>query len=255
MDEPFVARTFQALGEDVVSVKIMRNKFNGELSGYGFIQFQNEQIALAVLHRLNGKVIPNTNPVVKFKLNHAGVGGKNQAEREFSLWVGELSPDVDDYVLYKGFASRYRSVRQAKVIVDNNGLSKGYGFIRFAAEEEQKDAMVNMPGYKGIGLKALKISMAVPKLQRSMQPGPNGQYYTPQYYQNYYQNYGNYFDPNNTSSNQDEENEYELVEHNEPLNIERLNMEFIANNDEFWDAVEASRWAPIDQLIHITSNP
>lgn len=35
-------------------------------------------------------------------------------DRDFSLWIGDLSPDVDDYTLYKGFASRYPSVRLAK---------------------------------------------------------------------------------------------------------------------------------------------
>jgi len=35
-------------------------------------------------------------------------------DRDYSLWIGDLSPDVDDYTLYKGFASRYPSVRLAK---------------------------------------------------------------------------------------------------------------------------------------------
>ena len=35
-------------------------------------------------------------------------------EREFSLWVGDLSPEVDDYTLYKTFAARYQSIKAAK---------------------------------------------------------------------------------------------------------------------------------------------
>ena len=34
------------------------------------------------------------------------------------------------------------------VILDTNGFSKGYGFVRFADEDEQKDALLQMNGFK-----------------------------------------------------------------------------------------------------------
>lgn len=34
------------------------------------------------------------------------------------------------------------------VILDANGFSKGYGFVRFADEDEQKDALNHMNGFK-----------------------------------------------------------------------------------------------------------
>ena len=34
------------------------------------------------------------------------------------------------------------------VILDANGFSKGYGFVRFADEDEQKDALLQMNGFK-----------------------------------------------------------------------------------------------------------
>jgi len=52
---------------------------------------------------------------VRFKLNHAGNPGKNTtSDKDFSVWLGELSSDVDDYQLYKTFACRYQSIRTAK---------------------------------------------------------------------------------------------------------------------------------------------
>lgn len=47
------------------------------------------------------------------------------------------------------------------VILDANGFSKGYGFVRFADEDEQKDALIQMNGFKGIGSKALRVSIAI----------------------------------------------------------------------------------------------
>ena len=35
-------------------------------------------------------------------------------ERDCSIWVGDLTPDVDDLQLYKFFADRFNTVRTAK---------------------------------------------------------------------------------------------------------------------------------------------
>ena len=51
---------------------------------------------------------------VRFRLNHAGSTTRPSTDREYSLWVGDLTPEVDDYTLYKTFASRYPSIRTAK---------------------------------------------------------------------------------------------------------------------------------------------
>lgn len=93
-------------------------------------------------------------------------------DREFSVWVGDLSAEVDDYSLYKAFAMKYNSIRSAKVILDGQGFSKGYGFVRFGMEEEQRSALFEMTGYLGLGTKALKICNAVPKPKGDLPPEP-----------------------------------------------------------------------------------
>lgn len=66
------------------------------------------------MHRLGGKVIPNSNPPVRFKLNHNSTR-LQPGEVDTSIWVGDLSPDVDDFALYQFFTQRYQTVRCAKV--------------------------------------------------------------------------------------------------------------------------------------------
>jgi len=222
MDENFIRGSFNQMGEVISGVKMMKNKFTGEPAGYCFVQFPDDFSALTAMHKLNNKMVPNSQPPVKFRLNHTSLGGKQAMEKDYSLWIGDLSPDVDDYTLYKGFASRYPSVRLAKVILDANGFSKGYGFVRFADEDEQKDALIQMNGFKGIGSKALRVSIAINRAggQKTSNPLQGqamaavqamwsgqaqpaaatqqdyNQYYE-QYWQNYaaWQNYGNYYDP------------------------------------------------------------
>lgn len=49
------------------------------------------------------------------------------------------------------------------MILDSSGYTKGYGFVRFGSEDEQRNALYAMNGYTGLGSKPLKICTAVPK--------------------------------------------------------------------------------------------
>ena len=67
MDEGFLKSGLESMGEmNVISIKVMKNKITGEPASYGFINFDNDHHALIAMHRLNGKVIPNSNPVSLF---------------------------------------------------------------------------------------------------------------------------------------------------------------------------------------------
>ncbi|XP_040576093.1 tRNA selenocysteine 1-associated protein 1 [Lepeophtheirus salmonis] len=166
MDETFLNGAMMTLGQDgIVSIKVMNNRYTGQPAGYGFINFESDQKAIYVMHRLGGKVIPNSNPPVRFKLNHNST--RLQAgEIDTSVWVGDLTPEVDDFHLYQFFTARYSSVRCAKVVLDEAGTSKGYGFVRFGLETEQQHALANMTGEHGLGSKPIKVSMANQKNRR-----------------------------------------------------------------------------------------
>ena len=147
MDEEFILKCLNAMGETysgVISIKVcllwekkfirftsatfdlqvVKNKFTGQHAGYGFINFVNDNYALTAMHKLNGKVMPNTNPQVRFKLNHNSMQ-KGGTEDNHSIWVGDLSAEVDDYQMYKFFSVRFPSVKSARVMLDDNGYSKG----------------------------------------------------------------------------------------------------------------------------------
>jgi RNA recognition motif-containing protein len=121
------------------------------------------------LPRLGGKVIPHSAPAVRFKLNHSSTK-LQPGEPDTSVWVGDLTPEVDDYTLFCFFMERYGAVRYAKVVLDESGFSKGYGFVRLASEAEQRHALAGMTGAMGLGSKPIKVSMANQRSGR----GPGG---------------------------------------------------------------------------------
>ncbi|GMP22000.1 hypothetical protein CsSME_00000187 [Camellia sinensis var. sinensis] len=148
----------------VVLIKVIRNKITSQPKGYGFVEFNSHAAAERVLQTYNGTQMPGTEQT--FRLNWAsfGIGERRpDATPEHSIFVGDLAPDVTDYLLQETFRTQYPSVRGAKVVTDpNTGRSKGYGFVKFADEMERNRAMSEMNGVY-CSTRQMRISAATPK--------------------------------------------------------------------------------------------
>lgn len=128
-------------------------------------------------------------------------GGRDERGPEFSIFVGDLGPEVNEYVLVSLFQGRYPSCKSAKIMTDPmSGISRGYGFVRFADEMDQQRALTEMQGVY-CGNRPMRISTATPKNKPGgmnqmgmMQMGmpPLGYYGAPQ-------PMNQFTDPNNTT--------------------------------------------------------
>ncbi|RKF82599.1 putative RNA-binding protein C23E6.01c [Golovinomyces cichoracearum] len=162
IDENFIRSVWFGMGE-TVSVKMIRDKFSGN-AGYCFVDFTSPAGAAKALS-LNGSMIPNTSR--PFKLNWASGGGiadrRDDRGPEFSIFVGDLGPEVNEYVLVSLFQARFPSCKSAKIMTDPiSGMSRGYGFVRFANEQDQQRALTEMQGVY-CGNRPMRISTATPK--------------------------------------------------------------------------------------------
>lgn len=110
-----------------------------------------------------------------FRLNWASFGaGEKRIDGglDHSIFVGDLAPDVTDYLLQETFRVQYSSVRGAKVVTDpSTGRSKGYGFVKFAEESERNRAMSEMNGMY-CSTRPMRISAATPKKTIGVQQYP-----------------------------------------------------------------------------------
>ncbi|PQE20055.1 mRNA binding post-transcriptional regulator protein [Rutstroemia sp. NJR-2017a BVV2] len=172
IDENFIRSVWFGMGEQV-NVKMIRDKFSGN-AGYCFIDFSTPAAAAKALS-LNGSMIPNTSR--PFKLNWASGGGladrRDDRGPEFSIFVGDLGPEVNEYVLVSLFQARFPSCKSAKIMTDPiSGMSRGYGFVRFAEEGDQQRALTEMQGVY-CGNRPMRISTATPK-NKSGGAGPAG---------------------------------------------------------------------------------
>lgn len=270
MDEFFILQAFDQMGETAKQVKLIHSKFSGLPAGYCFVEFRDGPSAQKAMLRLNGKIIPNSQPPVRFKLN-TNLSKDGKSRKEFSLFVGELSDDVDDFILYHAFKKRYPSCHTAKVVFDNHGLSKGFGFVRFSEETEQQKALIEMQHSSGIGKKQIRVSLATPKRQSgegtsststSQHPnysnnpsyyGMNAKtyeeylYYQQYYYSQYYANANAY---NATAQQASESLQHEPDALEEPeltIDVAKYNKDYMEQSEEIFELLEDSRWHPMDQ--------
>ena len=53
------------------AILYFRNKFTGKPAGYGLVYFDTDASALMAMHKLNNKTIPNSQPPIRWQLNHS----------------------------------------------------------------------------------------------------------------------------------------------------------------------------------------
>ena len=284
MTEKFLKDGFVSLGEtDVERIEIVKNKFTGRPAGYGLVYFDTDASALMAMHKLNNKTVPNSQPPIRFQLNHSSAqasGNNSFSDREYSIWVTDLPDECSDEFLLRVFATRYDSVKTAKVQVDSSHGRKPYGFVRFNDQQDQRDALIHMNGFTGMGEKPIKVNLAIPKkkpggagVDAEDVVGSKGKGAGQGQYSYYYESYwadqaawGNYASlapggkqfiqqamnnagnedtyhaPHNDDWLDDEEDENRIIEWDVPVNIDAMNREFMERSVETWDGMEKDRW-------------
>lgn len=119
-----------AVAGAVVSAKIIqdRNFQHGGLN-YGFVEYTDMRSAEQALTTLNGRKIFDAE--VRVNWAYQGQQSKEDTQHHYHVFVGDLSPEVNDDVLQKAF-SAFGSCSEARVMWDmNTGKSRGYGFLAF----------------------------------------------------------------------------------------------------------------------------
>jgi RNA recognition motif-containing protein len=147
MDDNYIKKAINNYNIELKSIKIMKDKNSGTSLGYGFLEFEDKEIANNALKTLNGQPLPNSNKV--FKLNWASYNNNKNVSNpnEYSIYVCDLEPSVNEETLTNFFKEKYNSVISSKIVVDpSTKISKGYGFVKFSDQKESQKALQEMNG-------------------------------------------------------------------------------------------------------------
>jgi len=151
----------------------------GRSKGFGFVNYEKHeeaQVAVDVLHENehNGRKLFVARAQKKAEREEELRRSYEQAKMEkmskyqgVNLYVKNLEDDIDDEKLRAEFEV-FGIVTSSKVMRDEKGTSKGFGFVCFSTPEESTKAVAEMNN-KMIGSKPLYVSLAQRKEVRRQQ--------------------------------------------------------------------------------------
>jgi polyadenylate-binding protein len=177
VDDDKLKEMFTPFGT-VTSAVIMRDE-NGESKGFGFINFETNEAAKKAVEEMNDKELDGKQIYVgraqkksERERELKDMFQKIQKERQskyqgVNLYVKNLDESITDEQLRQEF-SHIGTITSAKVMSDDKGASKGFGFVCFSTPEEATKAVTEMNG-KLIANKPAYVALAQRKEQRRMQ--------------------------------------------------------------------------------------
>lgn len=90
MDDKFLQQLFGSYGvtmDQLVNIKIIKDKNTGQPLSYGFLEFSNHDIAQQVLQSCNGKPIPNSAKSLRLNWGQQSGGGSQRRESQKSQLI------------------------------------------------------------------------------------------------------------------------------------------------------------------------
>lgn len=165
--EGLLYEIFSIMGP-VESCKICKDKVSGQSSGYGFVDYYDHRTAAMALEQFTGRRIYGEELKVNWALNSGG--SKEDTSNHYHIFVGDLSPEIDDKALYNAFAV-FGNISDARVMWDlqRPGHSRGYGFVAFRTKESAQRALTEMNG-EWLGTRAIRCNWANQKGQSGIDP-------------------------------------------------------------------------------------
>ncbi|CAI9114458.1 OLC1v1015187C1 [Oldenlandia corymbosa var. corymbosa] len=149
--EPLMQEVFSSTGP-IEACKLIRK----EKSSYGFIHYYDRRSAALAILSLNGRHLFGQ-PI---KVNWAYASGQREdTSGHFNIFVGDLSPEVTDAMLFACF-SVYSSCSDARVMWDQKtGRSRGFGFVSFRNQQDAQSAINDLTG-KWLGSRQIRCNWA-----------------------------------------------------------------------------------------------
>ncbi|XP_063780277.1 polyadenylate-binding protein 1 [Pseudophryne corroboree] len=163
IDNKALYDTFSAFG-NILSCKVVCDE-NGS-KGYGFVHFETQEAAERAIDKMNGMLLNDRKVFVgRFKSRKEREAELGARAKEFTnVYIKNFGEDMDDERLKEMFG-KYGPALSVKVMTDESGKSKGFGFVSFERHEDAQKAVDEMNG-KDMNGKAIYVGRAQKKVER-----------------------------------------------------------------------------------------
>lgn len=178
LTEEKLRELFSQFGE-ITSAMIRRDDSTGSSKMFGFVTFADRAAAKAAVDALNGKPVDGKEIYVGRAMKKAERTAILRREYEamkmdrltkmqgVNLYIKNLDESIDDEKLRRLF-EEFGSITSCKVMTDDKGVSRGFGFVCFTTADEATRAVTQMNVHM-VGSKPLYVSLAQKKEFRQAQ--------------------------------------------------------------------------------------
>merc|ERR1719181_2617661 len=177
--EEQIRGVFEKFG-DITSLALMKNEDGGS-KGFAFINFGEFEAAKKAVEEMNGVAGPDGEKAMF--VGRAQKKSERMAELKekfdkikqerinkyqgVNLYVKNLDESLDDETFTKAF-EQYGQITSCKIMRDDKGQGKGFGFVCYTTPEEATKAVTEMNG-KILAQKPIYVALAQRKEQRRAQ--------------------------------------------------------------------------------------
>ncbi|KAL2934860.1 Polyadenylate-binding protein 7 [Bienertia sinuspersici] len=149
---------------NISSCKVVTSE-DGKSMGYGYVQFTSDDSANAAIENLNGTSIDGKQIYVsKFVRKTERALSSNPDIKYTNLYFKNLDTDITEENLKTKF-SEYGKILSLVIYKDDDGASKGFGFVNFENPDDARRAIEAMHGSQ-LGSKNLYVARAQKKVER-----------------------------------------------------------------------------------------
>lgn len=162
----------------LVSLRVCRDMITRRSLGYAYVNFHHPADAERAIDTMNfdflkGKPIRIMWSQRDPSLRKSGVG---------NVFIKNLDKNIDNKAMYDTF-SAFGNILSCKVAQDENGVSKGYGFVHFETEDAAIRAIEKVNGMLLNG-KKVYVGKFIPKQEREKELGERAKMFTNVYVKN-----------------------------------------------------------------------
>ncbi|KAG1878027.1 hypothetical protein DFJ58DRAFT_753780 [Suillus subalutaceus] len=164
IDNKALHDTFAAFG-NVLSCKVATDE-QGRSKGYGFVHYETAEAADTAIKAVNGMLLNDKKVYVGHHISRKERQSKlDEMKAQFTnLYIKNLDLEVTQEEFEELF-NRYGRVTSAIIQVDDEGKSKGFGFVNYELHDEAQRAVDNLHDTE-INGKKLFVSRAQKKAER-----------------------------------------------------------------------------------------
>lgn len=145
IDNKALHDTFAAFG-NILSCKVAQDE-TGNSKGYGFVHYETDEAAAAAIKHVNGMLLNEKKVYVGHHIPKKDRQSKfEEMKANFTnVYVKNISTDASDDDFRELF-EKYGDVTSSSLARDNEGKSRGFGFVNFTTHESASKAVDELNG-------------------------------------------------------------------------------------------------------------